>query len=180
VRVSGASSSLAYSTCHPEWAICVSHYFLSISSAIAHISYVTPFLIAITGQNGTLQRNREFGRESVFKRMEVGANRKDLFYHLVCQLIQSDTTSPHSCQSGEELPESERPAIDDVAQDGLLAIVAGSDTTSNTLAAVLCFLLRNPEAYERLQEEVDAAFPSGEEPVDVQILSHMEWLNGCM
>jgi|SRR5712671_2380214 len=90
------------------------------------------------------------------------------------------TTLPHSCQSGEDLPESERPAINDVAQDGLLAIVAGSDTTSNTLAAVLYFLLRNPEAYERIQEEVDAAFPGGEEPVDVQILSHMEWLNGCM
>ncbi|KAH9959236.1 high nitrogen upregulated cytochrome P450 monooxygenase 2 [Russula dissimulans] len=137
---------------------------LQISSAIAHISYVTPFLIALAGQNGTIQRSREFGRQSVFKRMEVGANRKDLFYHL----------------SGEELPESERPSIDDVAQDGLLAIVAGSDTTSNTLTAVLYFLLHNPSAYGRLQEEVDSAFPSGEEPLDVSILSHMEWLNGCI
>jgi Cytochrome P450 len=94
--------------------------------------------------------------------------------------LLSQTTSPHRCQSGEELPESERPSIDDVAQDGLLAIVAGSDTTSNTLTAVLYFLLHNPSAYGRLQEEVDSAFPSGEEPLDVSILSHMEWLNGCM
>ena len=35
-------------------------------------------------------------------------------------------------------------------------------------------------AYERLQAEVDSAFPSGEEPLDVTKLGQMEWLNGCM
>jgi hypothetical protein len=34
--------------------------------------------------------------------------------------------------------------------------------------------------YENLQSEVDAAFPSGEEPLDVTKLGQMEWLNGCM
>jgi cytochrome P450 len=83
-------------------------------------------------------------------------------------------------QSGEELPESERPSINAVAHDGGLAIIAGSDTTSSVLTAVVYYLLRHPAAYERLQEEVDAAFPSGEEPLDVTKLSCMEWLNGCM
>ena len=61
-----------------------------------------------------------------------------------------------------------------------MAIVAGSDTTSSVLSAVIYYLLLNPAAYNRLQEEVDSAFPSGEEPLDTVKLSHLEWLNGCM
>jgi len=61
-----------------------------------------------------------------------------------------------------------------------LAIIAGSDTTSSVLTAALYYLLRNPEAYERLQAEIDGAFPSGEEPLDVTKLVQMEWLNGCI
>jgi cytochrome P450 len=83
-------------------------------------------------------------------------------------------------QSGEDLPETERPIFRDIAQNGMLAIIAGSDTTSSILTAIIYYLLLNPAAYERLQEEVDSAFPSGEEPLDVVKLSHLEWLNGCM
>ena len=83
-------------------------------------------------------------------------------------------------QSGEELPENERPSHDEVAQNGQLAIVAGSDTTSSILTAALYYLICNPVAYEHLQVEVDGAFPSGEEPLDVTKLGQMEWLNGCM
>jgi cytochrome P450 len=83
-------------------------------------------------------------------------------------------------QSGEELPESERPSVSDVAEDGRLAIIAGSDTTSSALAALLYYLLLNPETYKHLEEEVDSAFTSGEEPLDAVKLSQMEWLNGCM
>jgi len=48
------------------------------------------------------------------------------------------------------------------------------------MAAVIYYLLCNSEAYKHLQEEVDAAFTTGEEPLDTVKLSHMEWLNGCM
>jgi cytochrome P450 len=61
-----------------------------------------------------------------------------------------------------------------------LAIIAGSDTTSSALAALFYYLLLNPEAYEHLEEEVDSAFTSGEEPLDAVKLSQMKWLNGCM
>ena len=61
-----------------------------------------------------------------------------------------------------------------------MAIIAGSDTTSSVLTAALYYLLCNPVAYEHLQAEVDGAFPSGEEPLDVTKLGQMEWLNGCM
>jgi cytochrome P450 len=83
-------------------------------------------------------------------------------------------------QSGEELPEIERPSPAQVAEEGKLAILAGSAPVSIVLTAMLYYLLCNPVAYERLQAEVDNAFPNGEEPLDATKLSQMEWLNGCM
>jgi hypothetical protein len=136
--------------------------------------------MAAMGGSGSLQRATAFGRRSVLKRLEVGATRKDLFYYLVRQHAICPTCSSHWLQSGEELPETERPSFSDLAQNGTLAIIAGSDTTSSILTAIIYYLLLNPAAYERLQEEVDSAFPSGEEPLDAVKLSHLEWLNGCM
>ncbi|KAH9035419.1 hypothetical protein EDB84DRAFT_1485366, partial [Lactarius hengduanensis] len=109
-------------------------------------------------------RNRGTEVKERIERLRMGANKKDLFYHL----------------SGEELPESERPSPTDVAKDGLLVIIAGSDTTCSVLTAVLYYLLCNPAAFERLQAEVDGAFPSGEEPLDVAELSaNLEELNSA-
>jgi len=62
----------------------------------------------------------------------------------------------------------------------MLAIIGGSDTTSSVLTAIIYYLLLNPATYEHLQEEVDEAFSSGEEPLDTVKLSQLEWLNGCM
>ncbi|KAI0265036.1 high nitrogen upregulated cytochrome P450 monooxygenase 2 [Gloeopeniophorella convolvens] len=144
------------------WTLLQSNIY--ISSSLAHIPYILPVLNAIFGDKGSIQRARNFGKERVVERLTVGAQRKDLFYHL----------------SGEELPEKERPQVGAIAQNGLLAIIAGSDTTSSTLTTMIYYLMRYPEAYQHLQKEVDAAFPSGEEPLDVVKLSRMEWLNGCI
>ncbi|KAF8269044.1 high nitrogen upregulated cytochrome P450 monooxygenase 2 [Lactarius quietus] len=144
------------------WTLIESH--LRIRAITAQVSYVLPLLIAFTGRKGAVQRIFAFGRERALERLKMGANRKDLFYHL----------------SGEALPENERPSLSDVATDGGLAIVAGSDTTSGALTTTLFYLLCNPEAYDNLRAEVDAAFPAGEEPLDVTKLSRMEWLNGCI
>ncbi len=64
--------------------------------------------------------------------------------------------------------------------EGLLAILAGSDTVNSTLSCALYYLVCNPAVYMRLQEEVDDAFTSGEEPLDMVKLRSMEWLNACM
>jgi len=64
--------------------------FLSIGAITSHITYVIPFLVAITGRRGTIPRVRAFGKERVLQRLEAGATRKDLFYHLVRQHMKSD------------------------------------------------------------------------------------------
>ena len=87
--------------------------------------------------------------------------------------------TPHSiCQNDEEHREPIPPSIANVCAEGVLAIVAGADTTATTLTSVFYFLLRNPEAYRRLQEEIDTTFPDHEEPMDALRLSKMEWLTG--
>jgi len=130
----------------------------------SHVPYIVPTLSILVGNNWIVPPVRAFGRERVLKRLEVGASKKDLFYHL----------------SGEELPETDRPSVDKIAQEGALAIVAGSDTTNSVLASLFYYLLLNPGVYKCLQEEVDSAFKDGEEPLDTVKLSHMEWLNGCI
>jgi len=137
---------------------------LCISAVVSHVPWVVPLILAIVGKGSTLMRARQFCRERILERLRMGSNRKDLFYYL----------------SGEELPENEHPSQTQLEQNGQLAIVAGSDTTSSALTATLYYLLHNPVAYERLQEEVDGAFPNGGEPLDVGKLGQMKWLNGCI
>ncbi|KAF8258322.1 high nitrogen upregulated cytochrome P450 monooxygenase 2 [Lactarius quietus] len=137
---------------------------IAMTAVISHVPYVFPLYMAITGQGNPLVRLGMFCGGRVFERLQVGANRKDLFYYL----------------SGEGLPEAERPHPANIAIDGMLAIIAGADTIGSVLTAAVYYLLCNPVAYKRLQAEVDDTFSSGEEPLDVTKLSRMEWLNACI
>jgi len=67
-----------------------------------------------------------------------------------------------------------------VQSDGLLAVVAGSDTVATTLTVLWYYFLRNPLVLSRLRDEVDAYFPSGEEPLDFTRMVNMPYLNACM
>ncbi|KAH8990970.1 high nitrogen upregulated cytochrome P450 monooxygenase 2 [Lactarius akahatsu] len=131
----------------------------STAAILSHVLY-TSLLFTIMGERGGPVRFQEFCNELVLERLRMGAKSLPL--------------------SGEELPESERPSPIDVTKDGQLAIVGGLNMTSSVLTAALYYLLSNPDAYKRLQAEVDGTFPSREEPLDVTKLSQMKWLNGCI
>ncbi|KAF8261202.1 high nitrogen upregulated cytochrome P450 monooxygenase 2 [Lactarius quietus] len=137
---------------------------IAMAAVISHTPYILPLFNAITGQSNPLARLEMFCRRRVLERLRIGANRKDLFYYL----------------SGEGLPETERPLPARIANDWMLAMIAGADTIGSVLTATFYYLLRNPAAYKRLQAEVDSTFTSGEEPLDVSKLSQMEWLNACI
>ena len=68
--------------------------FSSFSAVTSHIPYIVPILNILTGKNWTIPPVRAFGRERVLKRLEAGASRKDLFYHLVRQCIKSANVHP--------------------------------------------------------------------------------------
>jgi cytochrome P450 len=75
---------------------------------------------------------------------------------------------------------SSPPTFAEVASDGVLAIVAGSDTTATTLSCLFWFLLSNPQAYLRLQAEVDDFFPPGEDILSTAHHPEMSYLNAVM
>ena len=61
--------------------------------------------------------------------------------------------------------------------EGGLAIVAGSDTTSNAITTLFYFLLTNPVKYKRLQAEIDEL---GGEVMDYGKQGRLSYLNGAM
>ncbi len=64
-------------------------------------------------------RFRAFCKERALERLPIGAYRKELFYYLVNSHTEFSTSSSYRtrCQSGEDLPESERPSSAEVAKD---------------------------------------------------------------
>ena len=67
-----------------------------------------------------------------------------------------------------------------VVSDGVLAVIAGSDTTAAVTTSILYSLMRNPSAYKRLQAEVDRFYPRGENSLDPQHHKDMHYLDAVM
>lgn len=61
-------------------------------------------------------------------------------------------------------------------------IAAGSDTTAVSLSSTLRYLVGNPRAYERVQQEVDQAFETGRvsEPSAYNAAVKLEYLQACI
>lgn len=75
--------------------------------------------------------------------------------------------------TGEEVAKKGVKAIHDretLFQDAQLLVVAGSDTTANTMTNMIFELARQPQLYKRLQEEMLSIFPEGTEPNDLDLI----------
>ncbi|KAJ5247435.1 hypothetical protein N7468_002418 [Penicillium chermesinum] len=65
----------------------------------------------------------------------------------------------------------------------LLVLLAGADTTGTAFQALIQFLLSNPEAYERMMQEIDDASSKGlisEVPQYSEVLEHLPFFVGCV
>ena len=62
----------------------------------------------------------------------------------------------------------------------MLALIAGSDTTATVLAHIFWCLLTHPEAYKRLQAEVDKFYSSSEDSLDPKHIPDMQYLEAVM
>lgn len=76
---------------------------------------------------------------------EVDPNRKDILHYL---LIARDPST------GGDLPNVE------IKAEALTQLIAGSDTTGNTITHLIDMLIRNPDKCRKLQEELDRTYPS--------------------
>ena len=64
--------------------------------------------------------------------------------------------------------------------DGLLAVVAGADTTASALTCLFFSLATHPGANATLQAEVDKHFPKGEDPLRSGDYRDMHYLTAVM
>ncbi|PIL28306.1 cytochrome P450 [Ganoderma sinense ZZ0214-1] len=104
------------------------------------------------------------GRTLTKKRIAEGSSSRDLFYYLNNEDL-----------SGEDPPPSRH-----LLDDGVLAMVAGSDTSSSAITSVFHCLLAHPAAYAALQEEVDRFYPRGEDVCDTMHQRDMHYLTAVI
>lgn len=83
-------------------------------------------------------------------------------------------------QADEAGLEKEKPTLESSAADGIVAVVAASDTTASVFSSLVWFLLSHPECYRRVQLELDSVFVDGDDPVDVSKHPQLEFLSACM
>ena len=86
----------------------------------------------------------------------------------------------HPLQNNEDQPDKPAPPLQQLVDDGILAIVAGADTVSSALTSIIRCLLSHPEVYRALQAEVDRFYPPGEDPFDARWYREMAYLNAVM
>ncbi|THH32439.1 hypothetical protein EUX98_g1780 [Antrodiella citrinella] len=83
-------------------------------------------------------------------------------------------------QNNEDGHDSVSTPLYDVVAEASLVIAAGSDTTSLALSNILYLLMRYPQAYKRLQEEVDKFYPHGENALDSAFHPEMMFLEAVI
>lgn len=105
--------------------------------------------------NKRAQERAQAGREA----------KKDFFYYLL------NAKDP---ESGKGLSTPE------LWGEANVLMIAGSDTTSTTLAATLFYLVRSPETLAKLCAEVRGAFTDVEEIISGSRLSELTYLKACI
>ena len=125
-------------------------------------------------------RQMALGRAA--QRYDHGSTAKDLFYFLVRASrgsLEFPLFTDYS-QSNEDNAEAVSPPRHTVVSDGVLAIIAGSDTTSSVICNAIWAILQRPDVYQRLQAEVDKFYPPGEDSLDGKRIYDMHYLEAVM
>lgn len=68
---------------------------------------------------------------------------------------------------------------DEVIMNAALFIVAGSETTATELCGLTNYLLRNPEIFKKLKDELRTACKT-ESDVNMDVLSSLPYMNACI
>ncbi|KAF5334742.1 hypothetical protein D9758_016895 [Tetrapyrgos nigripes] len=100
-----------------------------------------------------------FARELATSRAQAGATQKDIWYHLM----------------DEEDKETQKPTMPEVVADGILAIIAGTDTSAAAMSSAVWFVLRHPENYKMLQKEINEDFAQNPD-----VRGELPYLSACI
>ncbi|KAJ7805633.1 cytochrome P450 [Mycena olivaceomarginata] len=125
-------------------------------SMVSHIPWLVPTLYLIPMATRGLQRLRKFGATCATNRIRTGS------------------------QMDEAGMEKQKPTFAEVVADGVLSIIAGSDTTSIAISSFVWFILRNPDIYRRVQAEVDSVYADGDSLLDALKHDELRFLTACL
>ncbi|KAJ3983722.1 high nitrogen upregulated cytochrome P450 monooxygenase 2 [Lentinula detonsa] len=139
------------------------HHMIT-GALVAHIPWFFYLGNRIPRATEATLKMRAYAVEWVQTRLAKGAKVKDLWYHLTDEAARE---------------KEEHPLMKEVAADALLAIVAGADTTSVALTNFFYMILKHPEHYQRVQEEVDRVYADGD-ATDVSKQSRLKYLSACL
>ncbi|EER23657.1 hypothetical protein D8B26_001785 [Coccidioides posadasii str. Silveira] len=113
-----------------------------------------------------IQKSRVEANQRAKERTQAGHEaKKDFFYYL---LNAKDPESGRGLSTPELWGESN------------VLMIAGSDTTSTSLAATIFYLVRTPDALAKLKKEVRDTFDDVEEIVTGPKLNELVYLRACM
>jgi len=139
--------------------------FMKSSCLSGQIPWIIATLHLFPQVGQIIQDFNDFGQGLAIQRMKNGAvGTKDLWYHL----------------ADEGGFEKERPSLAISAADGIVAVVAASDTTASAMSSLVWFLLSNPEYYRRVRLELDTVFVDGDDLFDIQKHAQLQFLSACI
>ncbi|KAH9852366.1 high nitrogen upregulated cytochrome P450 monooxygenase 2 [Lenzites betulinus] len=134
------------------------------STFISHVPWLGPYVGRIPAVSSAQAQMIAYTKQLVLQRLRRGTALKDLFHYL----------------NEEDRPENPAPPLSRLIHEGILAVVAGADTTSSALTSIFFCLLTHPDAYMRLQTEIDRFYPAGEDPCDLQQHADMHYLTAVI
>lgn len=122
-----------------------------------------------------VQQFNDFVFDSVTKRLELykkqedipeNERRQDMFYFL-CKAQVSSTGRPAYTE-------------DELRAEASLLIIAGSDTTTASLASIFWYLIRAPRCYQKLVNELQGTFKIAEDAIYGPTLIGCTYLRACI
>jgi cytochrome P450 len=153
---------------------------IAMGEALGTIPWTRALVLKLSGTKNNAAL--EMARAVVEKRKAQGAPTRDLFYYLVSifRLAPRRLIAPQLDEDGEGGHPPMPTAT--LAHESMLAMGAGSGTTSAALSNALFYLLTMPGAFGKLRTELDAV--AGNASFDVSFkaaqLTDLPFLNGVM
>ncbi|KAK7684538.1 hypothetical protein QCA50_012485 [Cerrena zonata] len=131
----------------------------------SHVPWLAPVFHRLPAIRPILQGMRGFAISNATKRIQSGGSSRDIWHYL----------------ADEAGLEKEKPELQNVIPDAVLVIIAGYDTIATALTALFWYLLKNPECYKRLQQEIDSTYPDHADPLLTPVPpSKLAYLNACI
>ncbi|CDO69439.1 hypothetical protein BN946_scf184791.g34 [Trametes cinnabarina] len=137
---------------------------LLLTAFMSHVPYLGLYFAHMPIIGATVNRLLSYSKSLVLERIKRGSERKDIFHYL----------------NNEDRPDLPPTPVKHLLDDGVLAVVAGSDTTSSALTSLFFCLLAHPHVMERLKAEIDHFYPSGEDPCDTRNYREMPYLTAVI